>query len=93
MEQLGDADPGYVSCMFCTARCFKLHGSHGGCEAASTSSPARQATLEAGALRNSYSNSSRKHRAPFFVKTVKITTVRRKNCELVQYFLTTQTFN
>ncbi|KAG0615280.1 hypothetical protein M758_5G028600 [Ceratodon purpureus] len=79
---IGDADPAYVSCMFCTARCFKLHGSHGGCAAASSSSPARdQIALQAGAKLKDR-NSSRKPRAPFFVKTVKITTVRRKNCEL-----------
>lgn len=88
MEVAVDVDateyPGYISCMFCTARCFKLHASHGAVKASSkvcagSGSSRSRESLQAGAQKNS---SNRKHRAPFFVKTVKITTVRKKNCEL-----------
>lgn len=89
----GTQETEYASCMFCTARCFKLHGhgaarsgvsSKAGHEASGSSPPrgGRNADLLSSDEMNAGGN--RKHRQPFFVKTVKASTVSsRTNCELV----------
>lgn len=83
----------YAPCMFCTARCFKLHG-HGaarpgvgsktGHEASGSSPPRGGRDADVLSPDEVNAGGKSKHRQPFFVKTVKASTVSsRTNCELV----------
>ena len=66
----------YSSCTFCTARCFKLHGAGARGSKGYGSRPINDEVLGLARTRGA-------HRTPFFVKTVRPTTVMRRNCELV----------
>lgn len=70
------AESAYTSCTFCSARCFKLHGAGMRGSNGYGSRPVKDEGLGLARTRVA-------HRTPSFVKTVRPTTVMRRNCELV----------